>query len=239
MLTSHRDLRLESSYRQRWPSLNVREVFNAYASVGAATTHHCTSSTSSAPHFKTTPSVLLTTVFLRLYATTFHYETLKVLTGIKYFCFSSGKRSKLLSEHFCAIAVKDVLLWGFFKPRLCLSVVLKSLTHVAQEESSALFTTSEGALWPPDTSHIRAAGAHQVSSSQRSLSHFSPLTKCFEGRACESITAVRSPGLCSTTRLSSATSQSCRWWVTFFWYPYLDLQSLRARLEVLTWGLLY
>lgn len=78
------------------------------------TNHHCTSSTSSALHFKTTPSVLLTTIFLRLYAGMFHYETETVLTGMKNFPFSSGKTSKLLSEHFSAIAVKDVLLWGFF-----------------------------------------------------------------------------------------------------------------------------
>lgn len=88
-----------------------------------------------------------------------------------------------------------------------------SLTHMAQGESSALFTTSEGALWPLDTSHARAAGAHQVSSSQ--LLHFS--NKTFWGQSiCERITAVRSLGLCSTTRLSSATSQPCRWWVAFF-----------------------
>lgn len=118
------------------------------------TNHHCTSSTSSALHFKTTPSILLTIIFLRLYASIFHYETETVLTGIKYFCFSSGKTSKLLSEcHFCAIAVKDVLLWG------CFSFVYLFIFFFSQSSAS----TWVSSLWHtwlkrkalPSSPHLR------------------------------------------------------------------------------------
>lgn len=162
------------------------------------------------------------------------------LAVIEYYCLSNGGKSKLLSVNFCHNSERYFFLCIFFEPGLCHFVGLKSPAHVAFEESSALLASSEGGCWPLDTAHGCTAGRQQVSSTPSAVLFFSSLARMFSALgACERAITVRSLGLCSITRLCQVPWQCCRWWVTFYWHPYLDLQSLRARLEVLTLGLLY
>lgn len=166
-----------------------------------------------------------------------------VLSSNKVLLFEQWENKPATSREFWSHnSERYFLLCIFFKPRLCHFVGLKSPAHMAFEESSALLASSEGGSWPPDTDHIRAAGTQHVSSTGTfsSLLFFSSLTKMFWGQGTgERVTAVRSLGLCSMTRLCLVPLQCSRWWVTFYCYPYLDLQSLRACLEVLALGLLY
>lgn len=124
--------------------------------------------------------------------------------------------------------------------------------------SAILWVSSLQHTWPlrkalPSHPHPREDADHWALPTYALLEHkrlvphgpsallfFSSLARMFSVQGTrERATAVRSLGLCSITWLCQVPWQCCRWWVTFYWHPYPDLLSLRARLEVLTLGLLY
>lgn len=140
------------------------------------TNHHCTSSTSSALHFKTTPSVLLTTIFLKLYAGMFHYETETVLTGMKNFQQWKDKQAAFRT-FFCHSSERCFVVRFFLQSGLCLCVGLWHTWFKRKALPSSPHLREHSDLWTHPMhvllEHIRSA-PH---------SSYISLTKHFEGRA--------------------------------------------------------